>query len=69
MHVFIIPILRFASLFKQQTSFEQTKKTEVSDPPREACSLNTSRMSLTKRYSDLHHGKTYEAFFFSWFIL
>ena len=26
MHVFIIPILRFASLFKQQTSFEQAKK-------------------------------------------
>ena len=37
MRVFIISILRFASLFKQQTFFEQTKKQKVSDPPREAC--------------------------------
>ena len=38
MHAFIISILRFASLFKQQTFFEQTKKQKVSDPVHEACS-------------------------------
>ena len=38
MYVFIISILRFASLFKQSGIFRANKKTEVSDPPREACS-------------------------------
>ena len=58
------------SLTVQTTNiFRANKKTEVSDPPREACSCsNTSGMSLAKRYSDLHRGKTYMRRFFSWFI-
>ena len=36
MHVFIMSILRFASLFTK-TFFAQTKKQKVSDPPHEAC--------------------------------
>ena len=39
MHVFIISVLRFASLFNEQTFFEQTKKQKVSDSPHEACSV------------------------------
>ena len=66
MHVFIIPILRFASLFKQQTSFEQAKKRK-SLILGEKLVQQPSGMSLAKRQSDLHRGKTYEAFFLSWF--
>ena len=35
------------------------KKKKVSDPPREACPA-----THPERYSDLHRGKTFEAFFF-----